>query len=344
MQNENKRLPWVDMAKGIAIILVVCGHTDVVPLSLNEWLSWFHLPVFFVISGFLMARSGQRTGNAQAGTVIKGYLRSLMIPYLWFSFGALIIDYLKCVLGRMDFGEANLHLVQTVTLRGYSVLWFLPALCIGKILVFFVTKKMKPVVAAVVLSIVTVGLFYCRMLGNNVIVLGTVLYLVTKWCLAASFVAWGMTFEKRLSEENGGFCVQALLGWVVLVCIVAVSKIFGLQSMNDLKVTYMSLYIAIGTLGSLALLFICKSLSELKALCFLGRNSLIIMCTHLHFYVMYLALKLLKLFPIVFGNMYLGVITVVVLTLIFEVPVIYIINRFFPFVLGKKSVLGKKKK
>lgn len=338
MDNENNRLPWVDMAKGIAIILVVCGHYDGVPYSLNAWLSWFHLPVFFVLAGFLMARSGKRTGDENTGTVIKGYLRGLMIPYLWFSAGALCIDCLKCFLGRMEFAFAKEHLIQTVTLQGYSVLWFLPTLCLAKITVFLLTKKWKPLIAAIVLSVAAIGLFYGLRLIPYMEVVTPFLTFIGKSVFGGAFAAFGMLFEKRLGEENEKFYVQALIGWAVLACVAVLGKCFGIQNMNNLEISFVSLYLVGGTFGSLALLFICKSLSKLKVLCFFGKNSLIIMCTHLHFYIMYLAIKLLELIPVVSGLPYVELIAVVVLTLVFEIPVIYIVNRFFPFVLGKRKV------
>lgn len=338
MENENKRLPWVDMAKGIAIILVVCGHYDGVPYGLNAWLSWFHLPVFFVLAGFLMARPDKRTGLADTKAVIKGYIRGLMIPYLWFSAGALCVDYLKCVLGRMEYSVANEHLIQTVTLQGYSVLWFLPTLCLAKILVVLFTKKIKPLFTAFVLTMVATGLYYGLLLMPFVNIVTPLLVFLTKSILGGAFVAFGMSFEKVFAEENKRFYVQALIGWGILACLVALSNCFGLQNMNNLEVTFVPLYVCAGTAGSLALMFICKSLSHLKVLCYLGRNSLIIMCTHLHFYVMYLAIKLLELIPAVYKMPYVGLIAVVALTLVFEIPVIYVINRFFPFVLGKRKV------
>lgn len=46
------RLPFLDIAKGIGIIMVVMGH--VMPYCpLYYWIYGFHVPLFFVISGML---------------------------------------------------------------------------------------------------------------------------------------------------------------------------------------------------------------------------------------------------------------------------------------------------
>ena len=43
---NNIRIDWIDLTKGIAIFLMVCGHTSS-PLSLSYWIWSFHMPLFF---------------------------------------------------------------------------------------------------------------------------------------------------------------------------------------------------------------------------------------------------------------------------------------------------------
>lgn len=53
---EINRIEWVDIAKGIAILLVVLGHTGLAVGSaryLDAFIYSFHLPLFFVLSGYL---------------------------------------------------------------------------------------------------------------------------------------------------------------------------------------------------------------------------------------------------------------------------------------------------
>jgi fucose 4-O-acetylase-like acetyltransferase len=44
----NKRIEWVDIYKGLAIILVLMGHAD---SPLNKYIYLFHMAAFFFISG-----------------------------------------------------------------------------------------------------------------------------------------------------------------------------------------------------------------------------------------------------------------------------------------------------
>lgn len=47
MNKNNDRIDWVDIAKGIAIFLMVCGHTSV-PQPINKFIYSFHMPLFLL--------------------------------------------------------------------------------------------------------------------------------------------------------------------------------------------------------------------------------------------------------------------------------------------------------
>ena len=48
---EYKRLKWLDIAKGLGIILMVLGHTSI-PKFASDFIWSFHMPLFFIASGF----------------------------------------------------------------------------------------------------------------------------------------------------------------------------------------------------------------------------------------------------------------------------------------------------
>ena len=49
------RQRWIDIVKGIGIILMVIGHADA-PTFLKIWIYGFHMPLFFIIGGYLFNR------------------------------------------------------------------------------------------------------------------------------------------------------------------------------------------------------------------------------------------------------------------------------------------------
>lgn len=79
----DRRNAHVDVLRGILIILVVVGHskTDI----LHDIIFLFHMPLFFILSGFLLQKKK---------LVTKGYLinksTTLLIPYVIY----LLLDFL----------------------------------------------------------------------------------------------------------------------------------------------------------------------------------------------------------------------------------------------------------
>lgn len=49
-----RRVTWIDLCKGFAIILVLLGHSYSTNNGLLIWLNSFHMPRFFMITGLLI--------------------------------------------------------------------------------------------------------------------------------------------------------------------------------------------------------------------------------------------------------------------------------------------------
>ena len=49
-----KRIDWVDMSRGFAMLLVMLGHTYCAE-SIRYWFYTFHVPLFFFLSGYVFS-------------------------------------------------------------------------------------------------------------------------------------------------------------------------------------------------------------------------------------------------------------------------------------------------
>jgi len=125
--NSIKRLDYIDMAKGIGIILVVLGHIIYTEESIRVWISSFHMPLFFLIAGIVMAIKNESNID------IRKKFNSLIIPYMWFSLIDFIIDIGNVLLGKIDISVFITNLISSVTFYGKSVLWFLTALFLSEV-------------------------------------------------------------------------------------------------------------------------------------------------------------------------------------------------------------------
>lgn len=82
-----ERLVYIDILKGIAIILVVMGHmfvpyTDYLQSPINQMIYSVHMPLFIFLSGLVFHLSQSK--KATRTTIIKRAL-SLLLPFFCFS-------------------------------------------------------------------------------------------------------------------------------------------------------------------------------------------------------------------------------------------------------------------
>lgn len=92
------RYETIDVARGLAIILVVWGHyyTHDMPSAygyINKIIYMFHIPLFMFVSGFLAVAT--RKANVGIGDFIAKKFRRLMIPYFSVSMVLLLIKLMS---------------------------------------------------------------------------------------------------------------------------------------------------------------------------------------------------------------------------------------------------------
>lgn len=76
------RIKFLDIAKGIAILAIIAGHTG--PDWVKQFVFTFHVPVFFIISGYFL-----KEGNdvVFVKKEIKTIVNTVRIWVLWYCVG-----------------------------------------------------------------------------------------------------------------------------------------------------------------------------------------------------------------------------------------------------------------
>ncbi|MEH1782204.1 MAG: acyltransferase family protein [Nostoc sp.] len=85
----SQRIEWIDCWKGLAIITVVVGHI-VNPVS--KYIFWFHMPLFFFISGYLYSKKTDYSAFFQKKCFY------LLVPYFSFLFLFTLLQYLPLII------------------------------------------------------------------------------------------------------------------------------------------------------------------------------------------------------------------------------------------------------
>ncbi len=75
--SRRNRIEWIDLAKGIGILLVIAGHTAPFGSTFRNFIFSFHMPLFFLLSGYTSKRLSDRAGLVPR--VKKSFFR-LILP------------------------------------------------------------------------------------------------------------------------------------------------------------------------------------------------------------------------------------------------------------------------
>lgn len=320
------RIAYLDMARGFAIFLVVMGHRGFISYQTNAWLSTFHLPCFFIISGILL--TVKREYEASLPSIIKKKAKSLLIPYFLYSVLSLLCDFLYIKRGSLTFTDLKSHFFDTITFRGYSVLWFLPVMFIAETVALLLIKKF-PKLNFLLVCLFAVGAFIffdqAKLHGWNVFVyeLSRFLY---KSSIASSFIIVGNIFSE-IGPKAEKFSWREFVPGIILFSVnIFAAPHITIFDLNTPDISSLPQYILLGITGSYGLLLILRNVPNIPIVSYFGQNSLIVMCTHLNTPILYVASHLAKSLTFVSGTFMLNVFTMFFVFL-FEIPVIFVINH-----------------
>ena len=99
---KNSKLEYIDIARGIGIILVVIGHAIIKDFAnksmfyycLRQLIYTIHMPLFFVISGMLYEKNKFKYNKGSNLQYITSKFSKFIIPYFSFSLIVYLIVYI----------------------------------------------------------------------------------------------------------------------------------------------------------------------------------------------------------------------------------------------------------
>lgn len=309
---EVKRIGYIDLAKGICMVLVVLGHFQELYGSerfrdLSFTLSYIRLPLYFFLSGMFF-----RTYASFRYFLTKKTNR-LLVPYLVFL------------------------LIGLVTIRNFPI-WFLSCLFYSNML-FYCCKRIQAwcqcryvlVLSCIVLSVT--GFFLPDGRGCDNQLSEQVFYFETAMtCLGFFYAGYAVS-------QYTGFLWSAsrlTLGYdllLVAICAGVVAFVGWYYDyadtgfrLNFYGYSVVGMYAA-GLAGCFGILVLARRLGCLPYVSFIGRYSIIVLLTH--YPLMYYLDRLvpdnaLLVMPAVF---------------VLEVPVILVGRRYFPYVFAQKELI-----
>ncbi len=328
---NTKRMGFIDIAKGIGIILVMFSHISGVGGetvgSINKYVASFFMPMFFIISGFLYKYKSQNE-------YFKSKINALFVPVvITYIYNGLIVENVFLLINKENYSFYFKSGGQ----------WFVLALFYVVIIHYifdsYVIKKANRkdlqyvILISLLITFFVLGYFYSKKFQGEErpFVSATIGY---------AFFIIGILLRKLYTRYEGDLKSKKHIRlYSSIIGIILLCATFLIQKKN--VVVIMSIHIfgnplimlCTSVLGTMGILLISFAIKNNKFLEYFGKNSLIILLTHSNVY---------RLPAAVFGhlaiNPIIAFVIVLAITVVLEYFIIRLINKYFPILSGKTKI------
>ena len=361
-QPHKGKLNYLDIARGIGIVVVILAHVDTGDNPLCSWIGSFCMAIFFVVSGALLNYL-DRWRNESFLQIILKRIKGVLYPY--FSFSALIILYylfMRVVFRQGSFSNIMEIVKSTVTLSGYDAMWFMPTLFFAEVICVLLLRyfgrgntedeatagsngdnRIKEVRTGLIkewagFAFVTVLSLICYCILHYGIIeeyspgwFNFVKF--TRILMSAVFIYAGyfyFEYKDRILKLDKKIMITACVIWLVIDFPIAQPNHF--VDYSFVRIVSLPLQYLTGILTSIAILYLGDVLNiKCRPLEFFGKNSLTMMATHNPLPVLSTIYNLYRDHVPGVGR-YGDDIIIMIIVLIVEVPIVMFINSFLPFI------------
>lgn len=271
MTKVEKRLNWVDVAKGVGMLFVILGHCVAFNSKIHKLIFAFHMPFFFLLSGVVYK-------DDSVQSIIRRRLKSLIVPYMLFCVLGVCLTYLlgaeisvKLILKDLYFGNPENIWVSSV--------WFLVALFITMV-VFSCVLKLHNIYAQYfsVLVLAAIGFVFGRVYHAGIIThrlpLDIDVVFVSLFFFALGY--YGKRYLNAFNEFTNNKC-KLLCCAICSVAYLMLSLLNCRVNLHAIEYGNPILYIAAALLGSFALIVFCQQRmndSIKKVFIWIGKNNI----------------------------------------------------------------------
>lgn len=270
---QGKRIAWIDVAKGICIILVVLRHNQFDMFNL-PFLNPLRMPLYFVLSGMFFKDYGSLKVFFSKKT------NNLIIPCIfWLIAGYVLINSSYFTGGEIKSPAIISDVFLNRSIAVNNTLWFLLCLFSTNAIFYLLHKWLKGIMLAI-------GVLCTAIIGNLLSLYDIKLNLwIDSACTAMPFFYLGWCLNNGLPLLSGKSRVKDItLAIILIFTSIAIDYFFDEPHFNLGKneTPFNPLLVYINSISIvLGLLLICKHLQWLPIVSYFGRYSIIVLCSHL---------------------------------------------------------------
>lgn len=275
---QQHRLLFIDIAKGIGILLVVCSHTEA--SSLMMWSIGFFVPIFYFCSGYT---TSTHSFNLPITQYMKKKAKRLLLPYIFFNlllflyfrrwsiYGLYGVFYSRYCLFPIE-SENNYNFF----IWGNYTMWFITSLFVSYFLYYFIQNKNQNYYKV---SIIFIYIVITHILSKSPILL--------PWSIDTAFLSSLIMYAGFNAK------IYNILQWQkykIIICILIYALLLSIAgninfSIREYGISFINYYI-LAVVGCIIVLWCSKRIETTylgKLFALLGRHSLTIFCMEIIF-------------------------------------------------------------
>lgn len=271
----SKRVRYMDLFRGIGIILMVMGHVGF-GSGFYKFSHAFHMPMFFVVTGYFF-----RLVNFDI--FIRKKLRTLILPY--FAFGSLQLGTWLIIHRSENIQEklaklTSLLLTNTDGALVGGALWFLTSLFFAELLYYGLTKFFRDTKAITIVCLL-IGFF--GTIYNDIVSI-RLFWGVDSALVGVLFIHVGVLFKEKLHK-------LLILKFRYSIALLFIGAILAMLNdpinMRTLKYSNPIMFWISALLLIVSLLNVCREIEDVKLVRFkhiiseieyIGKNSIVYVC------------------------------------------------------------------
>lgn len=318
-----KKLEYIDTAKGILITLVIIGHILIYTTHTGtiffKIIYAFHMPAFFMISGILFDVEKWKKQSLKKFVMVKA--KHIIIPYFFFEIIGMFFHQMIYIGERPSLAKS---LCGIFTLRcNVGADWYLPTYFIAIVLYFIYAKygnKYIGIASSIIVLAIVVSV------GGDAT--NHFIIVVVRCLIGYALIFIGHEL-KGVFTKDGNIAFQIIS--LVILCLSAI-----INHRVELYYCIISnpiLFLAGAVSGTYFLLNVAKFMHN-RAVIYIGQNTLPILGTHQNI------IDLLNWF---FGQVstikFFGFVILVII--LGELIIVLIMNKICPALIGKISTKEK---
>lgn len=273
------RIKWIDMAKGLGIILVIVAHLQ--PTFFTNEIYTFHMPLFFFLSGYVF--TVEKYNFLQ---FIKRKAKTILIPYFLLGIPMILFVFIQMSVDKqMEApGAYGSVIVDFLLQKRLWTIWFLACLFFTNLLFYAIARIFKNnlmIQGIVVLALASLGLFYYKN-GGKPLVWNIDVCLTALPFFYGGYLLKKINFFKAQILRNDKLSILYFVFFLIINIFSGISSRsisgYGLEMYYNQygfePLTYLSAF------SGILWVIILSNAIYIKKIAYLGKNSLVYFSWH----------------------------------------------------------------